>query len=107
MASADATQEATEELILSFLADGGTDFTSGEALSDKLGLSRADVWKHVNALRHKGYRIDTQPGGGYRLVEVPDRLTSLELSPLLGTQELGQRIHHFDSVGSTNEVATR
>ena len=43
-------EHSNEELILAFLADGGDDFTSGEALSDKLGLSRTAVWKHVEAL---------------------------------------------------------
>lgn len=98
-------EQTNEELILSFLAEGGDDFISGEALSGKLGLSRTAVWKHVNSLRHKGYRIDAVPARGYRLVEVPDRLTALELTPLLSTQELGRVIHAFDSCTSTNELA--
>jgi BirA family biotin operon repressor/biotin-[acetyl-CoA-carboxylase] ligase len=31
---------------------------SGEALSATLGISRAAVWKHVEALRAAGYRIE-------------------------------------------------
>ncbi len=96
-----------EELILSFLADNGDEFTSGEALSGKLGLSRTAIWKHVNALREKGYRIDASPSRGYRLVEVPDRLTPLELPPLLSTHDLGGAIHHHESCTSTNELAFR
>ena len=42
---------SNEELILTFLADGGDEYISGEALSDKLGLSRTAVWKHVESLR--------------------------------------------------------
>lgn len=42
-------EQTNEELILSFLVDGGDEFTSGEALSDKLGLSRTAVWKHVES----------------------------------------------------------
>ena len=37
----ETSEQTQEELILSFLADGGEDFTSGEALSSKLGLSRS------------------------------------------------------------------
>jgi BirA family biotin operon repressor/biotin-[acetyl-CoA-carboxylase] ligase len=103
--SSDKTEQANEELILGFLADGGTDYTSGEALSDKLGLSRSAVWKHVNSLRHKGYRIDAVPARGYRLVEVPDRLTSLELAPLINTRDVASVIHDYESVASTNELA--
>jgi len=96
-----------EEMILSFLAEGGDDFISGTALSDKLGLSRTAVWKHVEQLRRLGYRIDAQPARGYRLVEVPDRLTPLEVGPLLSTRELGRTLHHEESVGSTNALASQ
>ncbi len=107
--AADAFQQTGEheEMILTFLADGGDEFTSGEALSDKLGLSRTAVWKYVESLRRMGYRIDAAPSRGYRLVEIPDRLTSLELSPLLSTHDIGRTIHHELSLGSTNEHAYR
>lgn len=99
------SESSNEELILSFLVEGGDEFVSGAALSDKLGLSRTAVWKHVEQLRRLGYQIEAQPARGYRLVAVPDRLTALELLPLLGTRELGRTIHHFESTDSTNRVA--
>ncbi len=97
----------SEELVLAFLAEAGDEFVSGEAISDKLGLSRAAVWKHVNALRAQGYRIDAIPARGYRLVEIPDRLGELELRPLLNTHDIGQTLHWFEEVGSTNDVAKK
>jgi BirA family biotin operon repressor/biotin-[acetyl-CoA-carboxylase] ligase len=96
---------SNEEMILSFLAEGGDEFTSGAALSDKLGLTRSAVWKHVETLRNLGYRIEAVPSRGYRLVAVPDRLTSLELSPLLNTHDLGRTLHAFDTLASTNATA--
>jgi BirA family biotin operon repressor/biotin-[acetyl-CoA-carboxylase] ligase len=99
------SRPASEELVLSFLAEAGDEFLSGEAISDKLGLSRAAVWKHVNALRAQGYRIEAVPARGYRLVGIPDRLGALELRPLLNTHDVGQVVHWFDEVGSTNDVA--
>jgi BirA family biotin operon repressor/biotin-[acetyl-CoA-carboxylase] ligase len=102
----DAPQEQTqEEMILAFLAEGGDEYTSGAALSDKLGLSRTAVWKHVEALRSLGYRIEAIPSRGYRLTEVPDRLTSLELDPLLSTRDIGVTLHALDRVDSTNTAA--
>jgi BirA family biotin operon repressor/biotin-[acetyl-CoA-carboxylase] ligase len=95
----------SEELVLGFLAEAGDEFVSGEAISDKLGLTRAAVWKHVEALRSHGYRIDAIPARGYRLAEIPDRLTSLELRPLLNTHDLGQVIHSYGEVPSTNDLA--
>ncbi len=105
MAVSESVERTYEELILAFLADGGEDFTSGEALSDKLGLSRTAVWKHVESLRGKGYRIDALPARGYRLVDMPDRVSALELSPLLTTHHVGQTIHFHESVPSTNVAA--
>src|SRR5512142_2436875 len=96
---------ASEELVLSILAEAGDEFVSGEAISDKLGLTRAAVWKHVEALRSQGYRIDAVPARGYRLAGIPDRLTPLELRPLLNTHDLGQVLHHFEVIGSTNDHA--
>jgi BirA family biotin operon repressor/biotin-[acetyl-CoA-carboxylase] ligase len=101
----EAGRPGSEELVLAFLAEAGDDPVSGEAMSDKLGLSRAAVWKHVNALRAQGYRIDAVPARGYRLVSIPDRLGPLELRPLLGTHDLGQVVHWFAEVPSTSDVA--
>ncbi len=95
----------SEELVLGFLAEAGDEFVSGEAISDKLGLTRAAVWKHVEALRAHGYRIDAVPARGYRLAGIPDRLTALELRPLLNTHDLGQTFHHFAVISSTNDHA--
>jgi BirA family biotin operon repressor/biotin-[acetyl-CoA-carboxylase] ligase len=95
----------SEELVLAFLAEAGDQFVSGEAISDKLGLTRAAVWKHVESLRAHGYRIDAVPARGYRLAEVPDRLTPLEMRPLLNTHDLGQVLHAYDELGSTSDRA--
>jgi BirA family biotin operon repressor/biotin-[acetyl-CoA-carboxylase] ligase len=78
---------------------------SGESLSSELGVSRAQVWKHVEALRALGYRIEGEPGGGYRLRAVPDRLYPEEIEPALHTRWLARRILWFEKVDSTNRVA--
>ncbi|HUB07892.1 MAG TPA: biotin--[acetyl-CoA-carboxylase] ligase, partial [Myxococcales bacterium] len=78
---------------------------SGEALSDKLGLPRALIFKRIDGLRSKGYQIDAIPRKGYRLVAMPDRLTGLELQPILATHELGRTVHAFEELDSTSDVA--
>src|SRR5699024_1227726 len=47
------------------LADGR--LHSGATLSEGLGISRAAVWKRVQALRAIGLEIPATAGGGYRL----------------------------------------
>lgn len=99
------TKTGSEELVLAFLAEAADDVVSGQAISDKLGLTRAAVWKHVEALRGQGYRIDAVATRGYRLVAVPDRLRALELRPLLNTHDVGQVLHCHEELGSTNDEA--
>ncbi|MCI0671989.1 MAG: biotin--[acetyl-CoA-carboxylase] ligase [Myxococcaceae bacterium] len=103
----EALEQTHEELVLSFLVESGEDYASGEVLSGKLGLSRTAVWKVVESLRGKGYRIDAVPARGYRLVSVPDRLSPLELAPLLSTHDLGRTLHYVETLPSTNELAFR
>jgi BirA family biotin operon repressor/biotin-[acetyl-CoA-carboxylase] ligase len=78
---------------------------SGVALSDDLGVTRAQVWKHVEALRARGYRIEGAAGGGYRLVSAPDRLYPEELLPRLRTRWLARDYHYLPETDSTNRMA--
>jgi BirA family biotin operon repressor/biotin-[acetyl-CoA-carboxylase] ligase len=78
---------------------------SGETLSNQLGVSRAQIWKHVGALRKRGYTIEGEPGGGYRLHGAPDRLFAEEVQPGLSTRWVGQTYEHLDETDSTNRVA--
>jgi len=78
---------------------------SGETLSAELGVSRAQVWKHVETLRHRGYAIGAEAGDGYRLESAPDRLYPEEIEAGLSTKWLARDIHYFESTDSTNRVA--
>jgi BirA family biotin operon repressor/biotin-[acetyl-CoA-carboxylase] ligase len=91
--------------ILETLRRAGPRALSGESLSESLGVSRAQVWKHVEALRAKGYEIEGERRGGYRLVGIPDRLYPEEVQTCLATRWLAHEIRHFDSTDSTNRVA--
>ncbi len=82
--------------------EGGT--CSGAGLSEQLRVSRSQIWKHVETLRGKGYGIDGAPGGGYRLISVPDRLYPEEIQAGLDTRWLAREIRYFDSIDSTNRV---
>ena len=56
---------------------------SGEALAGLLGISRAAVHKHVEALRLAGVTLDSTRGGGYRLSTQPDAVVPEVVLPLL------------------------
>jgi len=60
-----------ERLLLQRLADGPV---SGDVLAREVGLTRAAVWKRINALREAGIAIAASPGRGYRLEHPLDLL---------------------------------
>ena len=72
-----------QDEILTLLRSGGGAYLSGEAMSRKLGVSRAAVWKAVDALRREGYAISSGSNRGYRLESAPDTLRAGELSQAL------------------------
>lgn len=83
--------------ILNILRDE-KDVVSGEILSDRLGISRVSIWKHIKKLQEIGYPIDAT-STGYRLISAPDVLYPWEF----GDRE--SNIHYFDAVDSTMDVA--
>lgn len=91
--------------VLAALRRAGCVTASGEELSAALGVSRAQVWKHVEALRGLGYGIDGEPGGGYRLASTPDRLYPEEIAARLHTRWLARAYEWLESTDSTNRVA--
>ena len=91
----------SRQKILSLLHQA-QDYLSGEEMSKALGISRAAVWKAVDALRQEGYQIDSAPRRGYRLRSAPDLLTAGEITPFLHTSELARPLIVLESVDSTN-----
>ncbi|MGH4118547.1 biotin--[acetyl-CoA-carboxylase] ligase [Clostridium sp.] len=91
--------------ILRILKGSGNDFVSGEKISEELGVSRAAVWKYINAIKEDGYEIEAISRKGYRIISSPDILTSEEVESLLRTKYIGKNIIYYESVGSTNSKA--
>lgn len=81
------------------------DFVSGEDISNKTGISRAAVWKHIKSLKNKGYEIDSVTNRGYRLVSSPDLITAEGITQNLNTEFIGRRLFIYDETDSTNERA--
>ncbi len=81
------------------------DFVSGQDISHYLGITRTAVWKHIEGLRKNGYIIDSIPSKGYRLVEIPDRISPDEIRQRLQTRIIGKELSFYDEAGSTNDLA--
>ncbi len=93
--------------ILNWLRESRGEPISGEAISKRFGVTRAAIWKHIQALKDEGYQIETVARKGYRLAGTPDRLLPAEVLAGLKTRWLGKQIIYHDHVTSTNDVAKR
>lgn len=89
--------------ILPFLISG--EWVSGEEMAKRLSVSRAAVWKQVQALRQRGYEISASTRKGYRLAKKPDILDEDLISGSLKTRWLGRDMRIRTEVGSTNALA--
>ena len=97
----------SREKVLSLLLEQEDSYVSGEAMSRALGISRAAVWKAIEALRQEGYTIQSAPNRGYRLEAAPDRVREGELSAPLAGCHVGSHLLCLDTVDSTNTEAKR
>ncbi|RXK51190.1 biotin--[acetyl-CoA-carboxylase] ligase [Halorientalis pallida] len=87
----------TRHRVLDAIADGPV---AGPALADRLDVSRAAVWKHIEALREAGFAID---GGddGYELVSTPEfGGESVEFG-----LDAPFEVEYHDTIPSTNDRA--
>ncbi len=89
--------------LLNMLAD--RDYVSGEEISRRLGVTRAAVWKRIQALREQGFMIESAGKKGYHLVRPYDSLLPVFVKRGLHTEWAGQPpMIYSESMTSTNIV---
>ncbi len=81
------------------------EYISGDEIASRLGISRQGLWKHIQDLKDSGYDIVAVPHLGYRLESSPDRLFALEIAYSLNTKFIAKKIHYFDYLSSTMDMA--
>lgn len=86
--------------VLELLRDS-EDFLSGESIGNKLGVSRAAVWKNIKKLRIEGYKIESVTNKGYKLIE-DNLLLCQEIMDTIPTKSIGKEIIFFTETDSTN-----
>jgi BirA family biotin operon repressor/biotin-[acetyl-CoA-carboxylase] ligase len=84
--------------IISFLSQGG--FFSGQAIANKLGVTRAYVWKLIQQLQDLGLGIHSVTGKGYCLEHQVELLDGAKLQQVLTNQDVDLRL----ITESTNEA---
>ncbi|WP_432404901.1 biotin--[acetyl-CoA-carboxylase] ligase [Wukongibacter sp. M2B1] len=93
--------------VLEVLKKNKNCFISGEQLSNQLGVTRTSIWKYINALKQEGYKIESIPRRGYKLIEEPDTLSKDELLIELDRNRLGDSIYYLQQVDSTNNYVKK
>ncbi len=88
---------ATRRRLLAALADGPV---SGPRLAERLGVSRAAVWNHVEALREAGLTVESGDDG-YAVTDV----TGYSGEAIAYGLEAPFAVEYHDRVGSTNDRA--
>ncbi|MBI2877126.1 MAG: biotin--[acetyl-CoA-carboxylase] ligase [Candidatus Tectomicrobia bacterium] len=83
------------------------DYLSGETIAERLGVSRAAVWKRIRSLRKAGFVVEAQPKRGYRLLHCPDLLWPARIGQILDTEIIGREIVYFPVIDSTNLYAKK
>ena len=90
------------EQIVSLLA-GRAGHLSGEEISRALGVTRAAVWKEIDALRREGWPIESSTRKGYRLSGPPPALSAAYLNAKLPPDSLfSGKVRVESVVDSTN-----
>ena len=77
------------EQILTILEDAA-DWVSGEIISQRLGISRAAVNKHISSLKNKGHCIGSVTRKGYKLLAKYSALKVEDVTNSLTTRVFGQ-----------------
>ena len=76
-----------------------------EALAEEVGLPPHEVVAAVEELGRRGYRIESHPHQGFRLLAAPDALLEDELACDLKTDRIGRTVRCVGETASTNDLA--
>ena len=72
-------------------------FLSGEEISEKLGITRSAVWKHIKSLKKAGYAVVSVPSKGYKIEYAPDKINPERIRKFVPGE-----LYFFEKTASTN-----
>lgn len=99
--------QIAEEELLTLLKKNQHTFLSTREISERLGIHPYVVYQVIKELRRWDFKISSEKGKGYRLLETPDLLLPGEIKKKLKTKILGKNILSYRTVGSTNRLGFR
>jgi BirA family biotin operon repressor/biotin-[acetyl-CoA-carboxylase] ligase len=81
-----------------------SEFSSGEAIARRLGVSRGSVWQALRDLDQHGIQIFSLPGRGYRLAEAVQWLNREEIHAALGDKSRLIQLEVMETADSSNSI---
>lgn len=98
----------TKQKLFKYLKTAPQQWVSGQQISDRLGITRAAIWKHIKTLKEQGHTILAAPRKGYRLEKAADLLSADDIRACLNTRIMGRdEIICLAQTDSTNSQAKR
>ena len=94
----------TKQKLADLLEKSGGEYLSGSLLAEKLGVTRAAVWKNIRQLQAEGYKIEAVTNRGYRLGREQDSVSEAGIRKALGEQADVFTLEMYDVLTSTNTV---
>lgn len=95
---------SVKDEVLRFFEENSDFYTSGQAIADRLGVSRNSVWKAIKALEKEGYAFEGHTNRGYRLVFSRDILSAEGIrAHLVKFPDIP--IYYYNETDSTNRRA--
>lgn len=81
-----------------------SEFSSGEAIARRLGVSRGSVWQALQDLDQHGIQVFRLPGRGYRLAEAVQWLKRDEIHAALGDKARLIQLEVMETADSSNSI---
>ena len=99
--------QIAEEELISFLQKNRQTQISTKDISQELGIHPYVIYQVVKELRRWGFKISSEKGKGYQLLETPDFLFPDQIKRSLKTKIIGKEVLCYRTLGSTNNLAFR
>ncbi len=93
--------------VLQILEENRSSCISGQQMAEKFNVSRAAVWKAIEALRKEGYEIHSTPNKGYQLFASSDILSKEAIKHFLKKEYRAFDVFVYDTIDSTNNAAKK
>jgi BirA family biotin operon repressor/biotin-[acetyl-CoA-carboxylase] ligase len=96
-----------QDKILEILYDNNGKYILPNEITSLLNISEEELEENVATLEEYGYVFNSSPDLGLRLIESTNLILPYEIKRGLKTDYIGQDIHYFSEIDSTNNVAKK